>query len=161
MHKKLGRSTASNRTGQQVVDLFAVDPPIVIVSRLIESFNRVSNCRQMKGESLSSFVSRFLGLASENLLHREVLAITLLGNANLGDMTHQRTKIQLINAAKARHSNDANSNCSQPKCTLIRMECSDLRYVNEKLSDAIEALTEALNASGRGNTLAKARESMD
>ncbi len=29
------------------------------------------------------------------------------------------------------------------------------------MSDAIEALTEALNVSGRGNTLAKAKETMD
>ncbi len=115
-------------------------------------------------------MSRFSGLASEHLLHAdtspnskvgEVLAITLLGNASLGDTTHQGAKIQLINAAKARHSDDANSDGSQSKCTLIGTECSDLREVNEKLSDAIEALTEALNVSGRGNTLAKAKETMD
>ncbi len=45
---------------QQIVDLIAVDPPIVVVSRLIESFNQV--CRRKEGESLSSFVSRFSGL---------------------------------------------------------------------------------------------------
>ncbi len=33
---------------QQIVDLIAVDPPIVVVSRLIESFNQVSSCRRKK-----------------------------------------------------------------------------------------------------------------
>ncbi len=87
---------------QQIVDLITVDPPIAVITRLIESFNRVSNCRRRKNESLSSFVSRFSGLASDHLIHAgtspnskvgEVLAIALLGNANLHDTTHQSAKI--------------------------------------------------------------------
>ncbi len=61
MHKKLGKidyqQSDQVAAVQQIVDLAAVNPPIVIVSRLIESFYRVSNCCGWKGESLSSFVS--------------------------------------------------------------------------------------------------------
>ncbi len=66
----------------------------------------------------------------------EVLSITLLGTAKFGDTTYQGAKIQLLNAVKARHSDDDNSDGLLPKCTLIGKECSDLRDVNKKLLDA-------------------------
>lgn len=90
---------------QQIVDLIDVYPPIVVFSRLTKSFNRVSHCRRRKGESISSFVSRFFGLASEHLMHAdsssnskigELLAITLLTSASLGEKTHRCAKSQLM-----------------------------------------------------------------
>ncbi len=38
---------------KQIVDLVAVDPPMVVVTRLIDSFNKVSHCRRKPTESLS------------------------------------------------------------------------------------------------------------
>ncbi len=53
---------------QEIIDLVAVEPPIVVVTRLIDSFNRVLSCTRRPSESLSSFVTRFTGLASEHLM---------------------------------------------------------------------------------------------
>lgn len=53
----------------QIVESVAVDPPIAIVSRLIASYNKVTNCWRRGHESLSFFVSRFRGLAADHLLH--------------------------------------------------------------------------------------------
>ncbi len=96
---------------QEIIDLVAVEPPMVVVTRLIDSFNRMSSCTRRASESLSSFVTRFTGLASEQLMQvgssptvkiGQVLAITLLNNANLGDSTLSSAKIQLIKAAQSR-----------------------------------------------------------
>ncbi len=53
---------------QRSIDLVAVEPPMVVVTRLIDSFNRVSSCTRKPSESLSSFVTRFTGLASDHLM---------------------------------------------------------------------------------------------
>ena len=90
---------------KEIVDLVATDPPISIVTRLIDSFNKVTGCRKKKGDDLSTFVSRFHGLAAEHLMNAgskdssqvgEVLAITLLNNAALSNGTLTNTKFQLI-----------------------------------------------------------------
>lgn len=87
------------------MELIAEDPPITMVSRLISSFNKVSSCRCKKNEELPAFVGRFRGLAAEHLMHAnpssssqvgEVLAITLLNNANLEKATLTNAKLQLI-----------------------------------------------------------------
>ncbi len=53
---------------QQIIDLVAVEPPMVVVTRLIDLFNRVSNCTRTPAEASSNFVTRFAGLASEHLM---------------------------------------------------------------------------------------------
>ncbi len=81
---------------------------MVVVACLTDSFNRVSNCTRKLTEALFNFVTRFTGLASEYLMQAgsppnskvgEVLAITILNNANLGETMISSAKIQLINAA--------------------------------------------------------------
>ena len=100
---------------KQIMELIAVDPPMAIVSRLITSFNQVTNCRRGRNEDLGAFVSRFRGLAADHLMHGglspasqvgEVLAITLLNNANLSEDTLSNAKIQLINHAEARQQKE-------------------------------------------------------
>ena len=69
------------------------------------------NCKRRTNESILNFVSKFSGLAAEDLMFAgttpaskvgEVLAITMLNNANLGEITNQSAKMQLLNAAEAR-----------------------------------------------------------
>lgn len=98
---------------RDIVERIAADPPIAMVSRLITSFNMVSSCRRNKNEELSVSVSRFHGLAAEHLMHTnatsqisEVLAITLLNNANLEEGTLTNAKLQLIALAEARASEE-------------------------------------------------------
>ena len=97
----------------QMVKLVAVDPPISMVTRLISSYQQVTSCWRDRSENLSTFVLRFRRLAAEHLLHAnassssqigEVLAITLLNNANLGEGTLTNAKLQLISHAEARIS---------------------------------------------------------
>ena len=90
------------RAVREIVELVSVDPSIAFVSRLIASYNKVTNCQRRGSESLISFVSRFRGLAADHLLHlgvsassqvSEILAITLLNNANLSDETLTNAKL--------------------------------------------------------------------
>ena len=106
---------------KEIVDLIAVDPPIAVVTRLIDSFNQVTNCRKRRGEDLNSFVSRFQGLAAEHLMHAgatsssqigEVLAITLLNNAALDESTLTNAKLRLISLAESRRELDSENQLS-------------------------------------------------
>ncbi len=63
----------------------------------------------------------------------EVLAITLLNNANLGETTLSSAKIQLINAANFRDSQSANKNC-----LLEDQDFNDLDYLAENLNQALQ-----------------------
>ena len=52
----------------EIVDLVAQDPPIAVVTRLIDSFNKVTSCKHKSNEDLNRFVSRFHGLVAEHLM---------------------------------------------------------------------------------------------
>ena len=95
----------------EIVELISFDPPIAVVTRFINSYNRVTTCRRKKSEDLSVFVSTFRGLAAEHIMHfkvtsskqiAEVLAITLLNNSNLKESTLINAKLQLIALAENR-----------------------------------------------------------
>lgn len=95
---------------RDIVNLIAIDPPIAMVSRPISSFNKIAPCRRRKIEDLSVFVSRFQGLAAEHRIHSnastfsqigEVLAITLLNNANLEEGTLANAKLHLMSLAES------------------------------------------------------------
>ncbi len=64
---------------KQIVNLICIDTPVRIVTRLIESFNRVSNWRKKKEEDLSASVSCFRGLAGEHLIHAGVTSSSQVG----------------------------------------------------------------------------------
>ncbi len=53
----------------EIVDLIAIDPTIVVINRLINSFNKAVKCQRNKHESLMQLVSRFYGLASQHFIH--------------------------------------------------------------------------------------------
>lgn len=59
----------------EIVNLIDQDPTVAVVTRLIKSFNRVSNCRRNNKKNLSVFVSRFCGLTEENLMHTNLLRL--------------------------------------------------------------------------------------
>jgi len=94
-----------------------------MVTRLISSFQRVTSCQRKKNEDLRLFVSRFRGLAAKHLMSAnassssqigEVLAITLLNNANLEDGTLTNAKVALINLAEARAKDEGGVNTITP-----------------------------------------------
>ena len=67
-------------------------------------FQPIAFCRSRKTETLNQFVSRFRGLAEKHMIHvvqsqnsqiGEVLAITLLNNADLPESTLTNDKLQL------------------------------------------------------------------
>ena len=61
---------------QEIFDLYAQDPPIAVVTRFIDSFNKVTSCKRKGNEDLNRFVSRFRGLAAEHLMDQADKAIT-------------------------------------------------------------------------------------
>ena len=116
---------------RDIVDTVAIDPPIAMVSRLISSFQKVTSCRCSKNEDLRVFVSRFRGLAASHLLHAnassssqigEVLAVTLLNNANLDEGTLMNATSALITHAEAREDDVSRSNLMEvPKDVVEKM----------------------------------------
>ena len=102
---------------KDIVDLIAVDQPIMVVTRLIDIFNAVVNYKSGTNESINVYVSKFQGLASEHLMRAgttnsdqigEVLAITMLNNANLSSKNLNQAKMHLINLSQPRASGEPN-----------------------------------------------------
>ncbi len=121
---------------------------MVVVTRLIDSLNRVSSCTRKPSESLSSFVNRFTGLASEHLVQAgspptskvcELLAITMLNNANVGDTTLSSARIQLINAAQSRQVGVARN------YTLEDQDCDILKSIKTSIEECLQIFQIALN----------------
>ena len=115
-------------TVRDIVDTVAVDPPIAMVTRLISSFQKVTSCRRSKNEDLRVFVSRFRGLAATHLLHAiassssqigEVLAVTLLNNANLDEGTLIIATSVLITLAEAREKEVAHNDSMEVSNPMI------------------------------------------
>jgi hypothetical protein len=99
------------RAVDELVELIATDPPMAVVSRLINTFNKVVGCKRKPKEAINTFVSRFWGLAADHLMHAgtssssqtaEMLAIILLNNASLQDETLTAAKLELIRLAESR-----------------------------------------------------------
>jgi hypothetical protein len=93
-----------------------MDPPMAIVSRLINTFTKVTSCKRKEKEDLNQFTSLFWGLKADHLMHEnassssqtaEMLAINLLNNSLLPDDTLTAAKLELIGIAESRqlHSN--------------------------------------------------------
>ena len=96
---------------QEIVELVPQDLPIAFVTRLIDSFNKVTSCKRKGNEDLNRFVSRFRGLAAEHLMRAgssnhsqigKVLAIALLNIASLSEASLTNAKLGLIGMAEDR-----------------------------------------------------------
>jgi hypothetical protein len=96
---------------EEIVKLLATDPPMAIVSRLINTFSKVISCKRKPKEDINEFTSRFWGLAADHLMHAnastssqtaEMLAIILLNNSLLPDDTLTAAKLELIRIAESR-----------------------------------------------------------
>lgn len=134
------------KTVLAIVNLVAVDPPTAHVTRLLSSFNAVMNCRR-GDESLSKFVSRFRALAAKHLMHAraspfsqtgQVLAITLLSNANLDDATLTNAKSDLIKYAKLR-----NERASKEKAPVSRAALDPIIASVLELEEHCESMSKA------------------
>jgi hypothetical protein len=95
----------------EIVKLLATDPPMAIVSRLINTFRKVIFCKSKPKEDINEFISRFWGLAADHMIHAnastssqtaEILDIILLNNSLLPDDTLTAAKLQLIRIAESR-----------------------------------------------------------
>jgi hypothetical protein len=95
---------------EQIIGLLGKEPPISLV-RLIKTLNDAIECKRGTTERLSTFVSRFLGLASTHLMHAqasqdsqrgEMLAIVLINNSTLDANTLASAKLELIRTAEVR-----------------------------------------------------------
>ncbi len=80
----------------------------------------------------------------------DVLAITMLNNANLGETTLSNAKIQLINAAESRQSGITRN------CVLDDVDCDNLKSNKESVAQCLQIIDLALN-EGNELTLAGAK----
>ncbi len=128
---------------QQIVYLAAVEPPMVVVTRLIDSFSSVSNCNRKSDESLSSIVTRLTCLASEHLVQAgssptsnvgKVLAITMLNNANLDEATLSIAKIEFINAGESRQDGTTRN------YDLDDMGCDNLKSIKDSIAQCLQII---------------------
>jgi hypothetical protein len=96
---------------EQIIGLLGKEPPMSLVSRLIETLNDAIERKRGTTERLFTFVSRFLGLASTHLIHAhasqnsqldEMLAIVLINNSTLDASTLASAKLELIRAVEVR-----------------------------------------------------------
>ncbi len=95
----------------------------------------------MPSESLSSFVTRFNGLASEHPMQAgssptckvgECLAITKLNNANIVEYMPSSAKIQLINAAQSRQVG------VMRKYTMEDKDCDNLKSIKQSIDKCLQ-----------------------
>ncbi len=147
---------------QEIIDLVAVEPAMVVVTSLIDSFNRVPSCTRRPSESILSFVTRFTGLASEHLMQTgssptskagEVLAFTMLNNANLGGTTLSSAKIQLNNAAQSRQV------VVMGNYALEDQDCDNLKSIKISIDEFLQIFQTAVN-EGDKLTLRSARDAV-
>ena len=98
-----------------MVNILAVDGPNAQVSRLISTHKNVVSCIRQKNEKLVVFASRLCDLAGKHLRQTgtssasqtgQMLAITLLNNAKLDDVTLINAKMQLVRLAKDREAKE-------------------------------------------------------
>ena len=106
-----------------MVNILAVDGPNSQVSRLISTHKNVVSCIRQKNEKLVVFASRLCDLAGKHLRQTgtssasqtgQMLAITLLNNAKLDDVTLINAKMQLVQLAKDREAKEEEEAKSVP-----------------------------------------------
>jgi hypothetical protein len=95
---------------EEIFKLLATDPPMDIVSRLINTFSKVISCKHKPKEDIEEFTSRFWGLAADHLKHTiactssqtaEMLAIILLNNFLRPNDTLTAAKLEVIRIAES------------------------------------------------------------
>ena len=128
----------------EVVNLIALHAAIAIVTRSINSFNKVTTCRRLKNEDVPTFISRFQCLAAEHLMHAgetsssqtdEVLAITLVKNADLEENTLTNAKLQLIGFAQARRSSFKGPDMHEVSFASIQKMKNGIKDISEVFKD--------------------------
>ena len=128
----------------EILNLFAVDAPIASVTRLINSFNKFTSCRRLKNEDVRTFISRFQGLAAEHLMHAgetsssgigEVLAITLLNNADLEESTLTNEKLQLIGFSQALRISSKGADMHEISFPSIQKVKNGIKNITEVFKD--------------------------
>jgi hypothetical protein len=144
---------------EQIIGLLGKELPMFLVSRLIKTLNDAIGCKRGTTERLSTFVSRFSGLASTRLMHAqasqdsqlgEMLAIVLINNSTLDANTFSSAKLELIRAAEVRalDQNKAVSespfNHSRRRSEMMKPSTVMIRKVSkflEKFVNAVRSLT--------------------
>ena len=128
----------------EIVNLIAFDAPIASVTRLINSFNKVTSCRRLKKEDVRIFISRFQGLAAEHLMHAgetsssqigEVLAINLLNNADLEKSTLTNAMLQLIGFSQARRNSSKGADMYEVSSASIQKVKDGIKDIAEVFKD--------------------------
>jgi hypothetical protein len=144
---------------EQIIGLLGKEPPMSLVSRLIKTLNDAIECKCATTERLSTFVSRFWGIATTHLMHAqasqdsqlgEMLAIVLINNDTLDANTLASAKLELIRAAEVRALDqnktvsESPNNHSRRRSEMMKPSIVKMRKVSkflEKFVNAVRSLT--------------------
>jgi hypothetical protein len=111
---------------EKILGFFGKEPPMSLVSRLIKMLNDAIECKRGTTERLSTFVSRFWGLASTHLMHAQasqdsqlgqMLAIVLINNNTLDANSLASATLELIRAAEVCALDQNKTVCESPLTT--------------------------------------------
>ena len=128
----------------EIVNLIAVDAPIASVTRLINSFNKVTSCRRLISEDVRTFISRFQGFGAEHLMYAgeasssqigKVLAINFLNNADLEESTSTNGKLQLIGFSQARINSSKGADMHEVPFASIQKVKDGIKNIAEVFKD--------------------------
>jgi hypothetical protein len=149
---------------EQIIGLLGKEPPMSLVSRLIKTLNDAIEYKRGTTERLSTFVSRFWGLASTHLMHAqasqdsqkgEILAIVPINYSTLDANTLASAKLDLIRAAEVR-SLDQNKAVSESPMNHSRRR-SEMKKPSivktRKVSKFLEKFVNAVRSLTRQNSL--------
>jgi hypothetical protein len=139
---------------EHIIGLLGKELPMSLVSRLIKTLNDAIECKRGTTERLSTFVSRFWGLASTHLMHAqasqdsqrgEMLEIVLINNSTLDASTLVFAKLELISAAvRALDQNKAVSespfNHPRRRSEMIKPSIVKIRKVSTFLKKFVNAV---------------------
>jgi hypothetical protein len=95
---------------ERIAKTLAADPPMAIVSRILNTYSKVISCKRKPKREVNQFSSRFWGIAADHLMHAntstpsqtaEMLDIILLENSLLPDDTMTTAKLDLVRIAES------------------------------------------------------------
>jgi hypothetical protein len=149
---------------EQIIELLGKEPPMSLVSRLIKTLNDAIDSNRGTTERLSTFVSRFWGLASTHLMHAqtsqdsqlgEMLAIVLISNSTLEANTLASAKLELIRTAEVR-ALEQNKTVSESPFNHSRRRSETMKpsiFKIRKVSKFLEKFVNAVRSFTRQNSL--------
>lgn len=139
-----------------IVKIVAVDVSMSKVTQKTTSFNRVTCSTRSKKANIKAFADRFSGLTPAHFEHvsaitsfqvGQVLAVTVLNNANLEESSLTSTKLQLIFLTEERCKTNIEYSVKEVKFDRLKELIGIAVKLNEKIANIVFELSDLANDS--------------